>query len=94
MKDNIDKFLNRLLYSLYNLMYFSGLPIYVAVELLVQRPLYCLPFWKRRLKEKYGIVTRFPTFMLFDKNGKLVSSDAPFPQHLDALINEINKCLE
>ena len=57
MKDNIDKFLNRLLYSLYNLMYFSGLPIYAAVELLVQRPLYCLPFWKRRLKEKYGINT-------------------------------------
>ena len=55
MRDNIDKFLNRLLYSLYNLMYFSGLPIYAAVELLVQRPLYCLPFWKRRLKEKYGI---------------------------------------
>ena len=30
MRDNIDKFLNRLLYSLYNLMYFSGLPIYAA----------------------------------------------------------------
>lgn len=57
MKDNIDKFLNRLLYSLYNLMYFLGIPIYAAVELLVQRPLYCLPFWKRRLKEKYGINT-------------------------------------
>lgn len=57
MKDNIDKFLNRVLYSLYNLMYFSGLAIYIAVELLVQRPLYCLPFWKRRLKEKYGINT-------------------------------------
>ena len=71
MKDNIDgpstgftlyyltglAFLNRLLYSLYNLMYFSGLSIYAAVELLVQRPLYCLPFWKRRLKEKYGINT-------------------------------------
>ena len=57
MRDNIDKFLNRLLYSLYNLMYFSGLPIYAAVELFVQRPLYCLLFWKRRLKEKYGINT-------------------------------------
>ena len=55
MRDNIDKFLNRLLYSLYNLMYFSGLPIYAAVELLVQRPLYCLPFWKRHLKKQYGI---------------------------------------
>ena len=50
MKNIIDKFLNRVLY-------FSGLPIYAAVELLVQRPLYCLPFWKRRLKEKYGINT-------------------------------------
>ena len=55
MKDNIDKFLNRVLYSLYNLIYYSGLPIYAAVELLVQRPLYCLPFWKRHLKKQYGI---------------------------------------
>ena len=50
-------FLNRLLYSLYNLIYYSGLLIYAAVELLMQRPLYCLPFWKKRLKEKYGINT-------------------------------------
>ena len=57
MKNNIDRFLNRVLYSLYNLMYFLGLPIYAAVELLMQRPLYCLPFWKKRLKEKYGINT-------------------------------------
>ena len=57
MKNIIDKFLNRVLYSLYNLMYFSGLPIYAAVELLVQRPLYCLPFWKRHLKNKYRINT-------------------------------------
>ena len=55
MKDNIDKFLNRLLYSLYNLMYFSGLLIYTTLELLVQSPLYCLPFWKRHLKKQYGI---------------------------------------
>ena len=54
---NIDMFLNRLLFSLYNLIYFFGLPIYAAVELLMQRPLYCLPFWKKRLKEKYGINT-------------------------------------
>ena len=57
MKDNVYKFFNRILYSLYNLMYFSGLLIYTTLELLVQRPLYCLPFWKRRLKEKYGINT-------------------------------------
>lgn len=57
MKNNIDRFLNRVLYSLYNLMYFSGLPLHAATELLVQRPLYCLPFWKKRLKEKYGINT-------------------------------------
>ena len=54
---NIDMFLNRLLYSLYNLIYFFGLPIYAAVELLMQRPLYCLPFWKKRLKKEYGINT-------------------------------------
>ena len=53
----MDKFLNRLLYSLYNLMHFAGLPIHTAVELLVQRPLYCLPFWKRHLKKQYGICT-------------------------------------
>ena len=57
MKNNIDRFLNRVLYSLYNLMYFSGLPLHAATELLVQRPLYSLPFWKKRLKEKYGINT-------------------------------------
>ena len=42
MKSNIDWFLNRVLYSFYNLIYLSGLPIYATVELLVQRPLYCL----------------------------------------------------
>lgn len=54
---NIDMFLNRLLYSLYNLIYFFGLPIYAAVELLMQRPLYSLPCWKKRLKKEYGINT-------------------------------------
>ena len=57
MRDNIDKFLNRLVYSLYNLMYFSGLPLHAATELLVQRPLYSLPCWKKRLKKEYGINT-------------------------------------
>ena len=57
MKSNMDRFLNRVLYSFYNLIYLSGLPIYATVELLVQRPLYSLPFWRRRLKEKYGIDT-------------------------------------
>ena len=52
MKSNMDRFLNRVLYSFYNLIYLSGLPIYATVELLVQRPLYCLPFWKRRLRVK------------------------------------------
>lgn len=54
---NIDRFLNRVLYSLYNLMYFSGLPLHAATELLVQRPLYSLPCWKKRLKKEYGINT-------------------------------------
>ena len=57
MKNNIDRFLNRVLYSLYNLMYFSGLPLHAATELLVQRPLYSLPCWKKRLKKEYGINT-------------------------------------
>lgn len=76
MRDNIDKFLNRLLYSLYNLMYFSGLPIYAAVELLVQRPLYCLPFWKRRLKEKYGINT-FKEYKDWARSGLYKTLDHP-----------------
>ena len=54
---NIDMFLNRLLYSLYNLIYFFGLPLHAATELLVQRPLYSLPCWKKRLKKEYGINT-------------------------------------
>ena len=57
MKNNIDRFLNRVLYSLYNLMYFSGLPLHAATEFLVQRPLYSLPCWKKRLKKEYGINT-------------------------------------
>lgn len=52
-----DILLNWILYSLHNLLYFSGLPISAAVELLVARPLFCLSCWKRRLKEKYGINT-------------------------------------
>ena len=55
---------------------------------------YNLPYEQQESIERLLGVTKFPTFMLFDKNGKLVSSDAPFPQHLDALINEINKYLE
>ena len=55
---------------------------------------YNLPDEQQESIERLLGVTKFPTFMLFDKNGKLVSSDAPFPQHIDALINEINKCLE
>jgi thioredoxin-related protein len=55
---------------------------------------YNLPYEQQESIERLLGVTRFPTFMLFDKNGKLVNSDAPFPQHIDALINEINKCLE
>ena len=57
MKKRIDIFLNRILYSLYNLLYFSGIPIYTTVELFVMRPLFYLPCWKKRMKEKYGINT-------------------------------------
>lgn len=55
---------------------------------------YNLPYEQQESIERLLGVTRFPTFMLFDKNGKLVSSDAPFPQHIEALINKINKYLE
>ena len=76
MRDNIDKFLNRLLYSLYNLMYFSGLPIYAAVELLVQHPLYCLPFWKRHLKKQYGI-NSFREYKYRTRSGLYKIVDSP-----------------
>lgn len=76
MKNSIDKFLNRLLYSLYNLMYFSGLPIYAAVELLVQRPLYCLPFWKRHLKKQYGI-NSFKEYKDLARSGLYKTIDHP-----------------
>ena len=76
MRDNIDKFLNRLLYSLYNLMYFSGLPIYATLELLVQRPLYCLPFWKRHLKKQYGINT-FKEYKDWTRSGLYKTLDHP-----------------
>ena len=76
MKDNIDKFLNRLLYSLYNLMFFLGIPIYAAVELLVQRPLYCLPFWKRHLKKQYGI-NSFEEYKDRTRSGLYKTIDGP-----------------
>lgn len=76
MRDNIDKFLNRVLYSLYNLIYYSGLPIYAAVELLVQRPLYCLPFWKRHLKKQYGI-NSFKEYKDWARSGLYKTIDHP-----------------
>lgn len=76
MKNSIDEFLNRLLYSLYNLMYFSGLPIYAVLELLVQRPLYSLPFWKRHLKKRYGINT-FKEYRDWARSGLYKTIDHP-----------------
>ena len=76
MKNNVDKFLNRVLYSFYNLLYFSGLPIYVALELLVQRPLYCFSFWKRHLKKQYGINT-FKEYKDWARSGLYKTIDHP-----------------
>lgn len=52
MIKRIDRFLNWLLYSLYNMLYYSGLLIYELVALLFMRPLYRLPCWRNRLKKK------------------------------------------
>jgi hypothetical protein len=57
-------------------MYFSGLPIYAAVELLVQRPLYCLPFWKRHLKKQYGI-SSFKEYKDWTRSGLYKTIDHP-----------------
>lgn len=52
MIKRIDRFLNWLLYSLYNMLYYGGLLIYEMVALLLMRPLYRLPCWRNRLKKK------------------------------------------
>lgn len=52
MIKEIDRFLNWLLYSLYNMLYYGGLLIYEMVALLFMRPLYRLPCWRNRLKKK------------------------------------------
>ena len=52
MVKRIDRFLNWLLFSLYNMLYYGGLLIYEMVALLFMRPLYSLPCWRNRLKKK------------------------------------------
>ena len=52
MVKRIDRFLNWLLYSLYNMLYYASLLIYEIVALLFMRPLYSLPCWRNRLKKK------------------------------------------
>ena len=45
------------------------------------------------LKELLNI-NSFPTYLLFDKNGKLVNRTPPQPQQKDLLLNEIQKYLD
>lgn len=45
------------------------------------------------LKELLNI-NSFPTYLLFDKEGRLVSRTAPRPQQKDMLLNEIQKLLD
>ena len=47
----------------------------------------------RSLKELLNIKS-FPTYLLFDKNGKLVNRTPPQPQQKDLLLNEIQKYLD
>lgn len=51
MIKRIDRFLNWLLYSLYNMLYYSGLLINEIIDLLFARPLYSIPYMRRRLKK-------------------------------------------
>lgn len=57
MIKKIDWLLNRLLFSMHNLDYCFTLVVYTIGIWLVVYPLYCLPCWKRRLKEREGIST-------------------------------------
>ena len=52
MVKRIDRFLNWLLFSLYNVLYFFELLISEIVDLLFTRPLYSLPCVRKRLKKK------------------------------------------
>lgn len=52
MIKRIDRFLNWLLFSLYNVLYFFELLISEIVDLLLMRPLYSLPCVRKRLKKK------------------------------------------
>ena len=52
MIKEIDRFLNWLLYSLYNVLYFFELLVSEIVDLLFTRPLYSLPCVRKRLKKK------------------------------------------
>lgn len=44
------------------------------------------------VQRKFG-VNSFPTYLLFDKDGKLVNNDAPRPEMKEALVRAINKLL-
>ena len=55
---------------------------------------YNLPDEQHRSLKELLNVNSFPTYLLFDKNGKLVNRTPPQPEQKDLLLNEIQKYLE
>lgn len=55
---------------------------------------YNLPTEQQSMVERKLGVPHFPTYMLFDKEGKLVISQAPRPSQLELLVLEVGKLLE
>lgn len=55
---------------------------------------YNLPDEQHRSLKELLNVNSFPTYLLFDKNGKLVNRTPPQPQQKDLLLNEIQKYLD
>lgn len=55
---------------------------------------YRLPDEQQNMVERKFGVNSFPTYLLFDKDGKLVNNDAPRPEMKEALVSAINKLLE
>ena len=55
---------------------------------------YNLPSASQNMLEKYLGVESFPTYLLIDRNGKIVDREPPRPSSENRLVNYLNQCLE
>jgi len=55
---------------------------------------YRLPDQQQSMLERKLSINAFPTYMIIDKEGKIVNSNAPSPEDKDELVSEINRLLE